>query len=210
MIKALLSFAVSLIAIFWVACSAFAAGHPAFETNRRTIAGCLCICGIVLCLLGLVGAHRKAAAAEADADADPTPEPESDGEPHAPSSGLSPFSPHYWGVIFGLMGVAVLFIRPLYKTTAVAAVPKPPPPAVHKPPPEPRPVPAARPVPDTVVLPKLKLQGILYQQNNPAAIINGKTYFMGDRVEGVEILVVARNFVSVRFEGATNSLWLRQ
>ena len=210
MIKALLSFAVSFIAIFWIVCSAFAAGHPSFETKRYTIAGCLCVAGITLCLIGLAGARKKETAEPSESEPQPGPDPESQREVHSPPSGLSPLSPHYWGVVFGLMGVVVLFIRPLYKNAIPAPVPKAPPPAVQKLPPEPRPLPAPSAAPASVVLPKLKLQGIIYRPTNPSAIINGKSCLVGDRIEGAEIIEITRTYVSLLFAATTNFLWLHQ
>lgn len=208
MIKALFAFAVSIIAIFWVAGSAYAAGHPSFETNRRTIAGGLCIFGIILCLIGLAAMKRKKAGEPSENE--PAPEADPDADPGAPgsSSRLTPFSPHYWGLIFGLMGVAVLFIRPLYINATIATVaPKPAVAAAQKLPPDARVLPRFA---KALALPKLKLQGVIFRETNPSAIINGKTFYPGDRIEGAEVVAISRGSVSLSFDGSTNVIWLRQ
>lgn len=47
--------------------------------------------------------------------------------------------------------------------------------------------------------PALRLTGIFYQTTRPSAIINGRPVFIGDEIEGVKIISIERNSVSVKF-----------
>jgi hypothetical protein len=75
----------------------------------------------------------------------------------------------------------------------VQAVPAAPKPSVPKPAPPPTTVAVAAPAP---VLPPLKLQGITYYNAKWQAIINGKTVYVGDNVNGFRVAVISRNYVS--------------
>jgi len=56
--------------------------------------------------------------------------------------------------------------------------------------------------------PKLKLQGIYFRRTNPSVLINGRTLFVGDRVDGARVVTVDRQTVTVEFSGQTNLLTL--
>ncbi len=47
--------------------------------------------------------------------------------------------------------------------------------------------------------PELRLNGIFYRPAKPSAIINGKLVFPGDDIEGVKIISIERNSVTVEF-----------
>ncbi|HAV65151.1 MAG TPA: hypothetical protein DCY13_22615, partial [Verrucomicrobiales bacterium] len=76
---------------------------------------------------------------------------------------------------------------------AVAATPAPAIP-VAEPAPAPVPAPAAAPA-----FPPLKLQGIYYRLDSPSVMINGKTLWVGDVVDGVKVLRIERRDVTVQF-----------
>ena len=56
--------------------------------------------------------------------------------------------------------------------------------------------------------PKLKLQGIYFRRTNPSVLINGRTLFVGDRVDGARVVTVDRQTVTMEFSGQTNLLTL--
>jgi len=56
--------------------------------------------------------------------------------------------------------------------------------------------------------PKLKLQGIYFRRTNPSVLINGRTLFVGDRIEGARVVTVDRQTVTLEFSGQTNLLTL--
>lgn len=68
---------------------------------------------------------------------------------------------------------------------------------------------APRPTaPPSVTFPALKLQGIFYRSNNPSAMINSKTVFRGDTLEGVRVVTITRSSVTLEFAGQTKVLTL--
>ncbi|MBI3414584.1 MAG: general secretion pathway protein GspB [Verrucomicrobia bacterium] len=68
---------------------------------------------------------------------------------------------------------------------------------------------AATTTPETrAAFPTLKLQGIYYRLNNPSVLINGRTLFIGDRIEGARIVKIERQNVTVEFSGQTKVIEL--
>ncbi|HIG31101.1 MAG TPA: hypothetical protein EYQ50_26180 [Verrucomicrobiales bacterium] len=64
------------------------------------------------------------------------------------------------------------------------------------------PVPAA----ETVDWPKLKLSGIFFRANNPSILVNGRTLFVGDEVEGVQVVAITRHHALNSKGGETKTL----
>ena len=81
------------------------------------------------------------------------------------------------------------------------AVPAPPvkasPPAV-----------AAKAPPPGIAWPKL--QGIFYRPDRPSALLNGKTFFVGDRIGDCLVLAIDRQSVTLVSAGRTNVLRMAQ
>jgi hypothetical protein len=125
----------------------------------------------------------------------------------------------YWGLMLTIFGIIVVFIVPFRKVEARAATTPParkiektnaPPKLVPKlvtnapvvtPPPPPPPV-------KPVAFPKLKLQGIVFREPRPSALINGRTYFVGDEVQGAKVFSVALTNVVIEFQGQYKTLAL--
>ena len=63
---------------------------------------------------------------------------------------------------------------------------------------------AAQPV---VHFPTLTLQGLTYRGSNSSAVINGRVVRVGERVEGVQVIMIDRNSVWVELDGQTNRIW---
>jgi len=84
--------------------------------------------------------------------------------------------------------------QPIAKAPAAAAVPAPPPIAVPVAP---------------VVFPPLRLQSIFYRPSNPSVIINGKTLFIDDEINGVKVTDIRASTVILVLSGQTNVLTLR-
>lgn len=81
---------------------------------------------------------------------------------------------------------------------AVSAAPPPPAPIPDVP------VPAAAPVPPppaAPVFPELKLQGIFYSATRPAAMLNGRTIRPGGKVNGVTVVKIEPEAVTVEWNG---------
>jgi hypothetical protein len=85
--------------------------------------------------------------------------------------------------------VAVAPVAPIPATTAppaVVAAPQPPP-----------------------KFPALKLQGIFYRPADPSVMINGKTLFLDDQIQGVTVADIQPATVTLVLSGQTNILTLR-
>lgn len=134
--------------------------------------------------------------------------------------------------ILGLAGVLVWFVSqtrpaPLPVAARVADAPlaplpqsTPPPPAVTSnanedmgKPEDPKtnsvPVVAAAVV-EAIKPPALKLQGIFFDPNHPAAIVSGKTVYLGDRVNGFRVIGISPVAVIVANGTETNVLSLSE
>jgi len=65
-------------------------------------------------------------------------------------------------------------------------------------------------VPATPVkFPPLRLQSIFYRPANPSVLINGKTLFLGDEIQGVAVADISPSSVTLVLSGQTNVLTLR-
>ena len=75
--------------------------------------------------------------------------------------------------------------------------------------------PPAAPVATTAVesakteFPNLKLQGIFFRASNPSAMINAKTFYVGDKIQGAKVLSITQDTVTMEFSGQTSELTLR-
>ena len=60
-----------------------------------------------------------------------------------------------------------------------------------------------------VTFPALKLQGIYYRLSKPSALINNKTLYLDDEIEGVRVVGIERHSVKIESGGRTKELWLK-
>lgn len=60
-----------------------------------------------------------------------------------------------------------------------------------------------------VNFPALKLQGIYYRLSKPSALINNKTVYLDDEIEGVRVVGIERHSVKIESGGRTKELWLK-
>lgn len=75
------------------------------------------------------------------------------------------------------------------------------------PPPAPAVKPSAPRIP--VAFPPLRLQGIYYKPSNPSVVINGRTLYLNDEIQGVTVATIAPSSVTLVLSGQTNVLTLR-
>jgi len=64
-------------------------------------------------------------------------------------------------------------------------------------------VPVVAAIVEAVKPPALKLQGIFFSPSNPSAVVNGRTVYLGDHVNGFRLLAVSP--VAVTFANATET-----
>ena len=57
--------------------------------------------------------------------------------------------------------------------------------------------------------PALKLQGIFLRMTRSSAILNGRTVFVGDSVEGAKVVRIERQALTVELKGATRTIHLQ-
>jgi len=55
----------------------------------------------------------------------------------------------------------------------------------------------------------LKLQGVFFSKWKPAALINGKAVYRGELIQGVKVVAIERDGVTLEFEGKKTELKLR-
>jgi hypothetical protein len=54
--------------------------------------------------------------------------------------------------------------------------------------------------------PEWILSGIIYHPDDPAAVINGRTVFVGSRVDGAKVANISREAVTLIYDGDTRTL----
>jgi hypothetical protein len=192
MIRIILGFSVALIALFSFAVAGLLAGKPAFEACRPYIAAAMAVIGVVAWFFGRVTSRREMLSRNAEDDEDT----------------FSLRDLRYWGPMLVILGVITLFIWPLgtppADQTAVAPAPSkvvrlvaPQPKAA------PRPVLAEKPV---VKFPAMRIQGVIVRDDNSFAIINGKSYSVGDHVGDAVVRSIERESVEVELNGEVKLL----
>jgi hypothetical protein len=190
MIWTILGVSVAILAVFCVTVSELLVGHPIFERYRGYIALTLIIGGIVAWFMGrFLGRRRRASNPEEEAKV------------------FLLFDLRYWGPMLVTLGTITLFILTLRLQSVKAAVAaRPPPPkkvevvAIPEPPPQPK---------APVVFPALHLQGIFLREGRAAAIINGRSYSVGDTVGEVTVKEINRNGVALEKLGEVKLVSLR-
>jgi hypothetical protein len=181
MIWTILGFSCGIVAIFCISVAETLVGRPVFEQFRPHAAIALGAMGAAAWLIGRVLAFRRA---------------RNDGETHR----FLLFDLRYWGPMLLVLGVITLFIRPLRKVDApqeiAAPAPIPAPTVVAKV----EPPPAA---PHPVSFPSIRMQGVIFRETRPFAILDGNSYTIGDRVIGSSVTVKAidRSSVMLELEG---------
>ncbi len=100
-------------------------------------------------------------------------------------------------------------------STSASSVPEPP---VSAPQPEPTPakvsqespanVPTALP-PKERVAPEFRLTGIIYTVASPSAILNGKTVYVGEQIDGATVISIRQTAVTLQIDGQKRTYNLR-
>jgi len=184
-----LGISVAFVASFSMIMNALLRHNAFYEKHRWLICGFLAAVGLLLLVAGhLINRQIRTNRLTEDGEAPPDP--------------FILVNMEYWGLMLVIFGVIVLFIAPLKRVEAGATQPT-------------KKMAATTVTPKTditeiktVTFPKLRLQGIIVREPRPSALINGRTYFVGDLVEGVKVLSVEPNSVVVEFQGRQEALLL--
>ena len=174
--------------------------QPFYESDRWLISGGLAVLGLVFLVTGFFFGRRSRPKLE---------------EGEIPSNPFLLTSVAYWGFLFLLFGGAVALVSP--KTRIARAAEVGPTKSIAKPivaiKPEfsiveSAPSPAAAAPVATNQLAALKLQGIVSDKVKPSAIINGRTYFVGDQVRDAQVVSIEPSEVVVELNGQKRTLHL--
>lgn len=189
MLWTILGISVAVVAVFCVSVAELLVGHPLFENHRLHVAGALSAVGIVAWFAGRYLARKRGRIAS-DENA----------------KVFVIFDLRYWGPMFVTLGAITLFIQTLTPVKSAAVVPVPV--AVTKK----KIVPVLElPVSNVhvrVVFPALKMQGVIVGRDSAVAIINGRSYSVGDHVADTTVTEIQRNSVTVEKDGETEMLFL--
>lgn len=103
----------------------------------------------------------------------------------------------YWGLLLSIFGVLVIFIVPYKRVEARASVPRTNAPVI-------KPVTNQPPL----VLPNYKLQGVVLNQGRASALINGRTYFVSNRIGDSVLLSISPTNVVLESYGQKHVITL--
>lgn len=177
--------------------------QPFYENNRWLICGGLAVLGLVFVLAGFLFGQRPRRNLE---------------EGEVASSPFLLTNVAYWGFLFLLFGGAAALVSP--KTRVARAAEAKPTNSITKPivamnpkfsivETGPSPAHAATAAAAaTNQLATLKLQGIVYDKVKPSAIINGRTYFVGDGLREAKVVSIEPSEVVVELNGQNRTLRL--
>jgi hypothetical protein len=187
-----LGISVAIVAAFSIVMTEVLQDKAFYEKYRWMICGGLIVMGVFLVIVGHF-VNRQIRASRMTEDGEPPP---------------SPFilvNMEYWGLMLAIFGVIVVFIVPFKKVEARAATP-----AKETNAPPKTNIVAVPPNTNQVKFPKLRLQGIVLREPRPSALINGRTYFVGELVEGAKVFSVGPTSAVMEFQGQHKTLLLDQ
>lgn len=197
-----LGISVALVAMFCIGAAELLQPTWFYQEYKWTVCAGFLVAGALVFALGR-WINRRSRARYLNAQAQLPPE-ERDGEPQWEPFLL--FNVAYWGLMILVFGCIVVFIVPSYnkrekaKVSARAVKEKPRAPAKAPPPPA---VKVAAPVRtiQRVELPPFQLQGVILRERDRSALINGRTYFVGDRVEDGKLIEIQTNAAVLEWRG---------
>ncbi len=171
-----------------------------YETHRWHLCLGLLAAGAVLWLISLA-LNARAARRRVDAQGPQHPlNLDEDGGSSEP--GLF-FSLSYWGLLLVVFSIIIAFLSPQQSPSAI--------PVAARTNPDRKPAQTRPSGPETkkvAAFPPLKLQGLIHGQPRPSALIDGRTYFVGEHIGEVKLVSIEGGRAVLEFEGQTNVLVL--
>ena len=185
-----LGISTAVVATFAVILAKLVRDQAFYESHRWIICGALAVVGVFLLVIGHF-ANRQLRANRITEDGE------------LPSRPFILLNMEYWGLMLAIFSVIIVFVAPFKKvearaTASVAAANK----ARNTN------APTEGVTNATVTFPKLRLQGVVLGEPRPSVLINGRTYFVGDLVEGAKVLSVESDSAVVEFKGRQEALRL--
>jgi hypothetical protein len=192
-----LGISVAIVAAFSIIMTEVLQDKAFYEKYRWMMCGGLIAMGVFLLVVGHF-VNRQIRAGRVTEDGEPPP---------------SPFilvNMEYWGLMLAIFGVIVVFIVPFKKVEARAATQPAPAKKAEATNTPPKTNIVAVPPPNTneVKFPKLRLQGVVVREPRPSALINGRTYFVGELVEGAKVFSVGPTSAVMELQGQYKTLLL--
>jgi len=183
---------IAIVAAFCIAVMEALQPTPLYEGYKWHFCGCLAGAAVAFLLIGFPLNSRRARLAKMN------------GIEYEGPFFLTDLA--FWGMVAGFCALTTSFIMPSYRPPMVQtrALKTNTPPATSSVPllataPQPA---APRP------FPALALQGITYQGKASSALINGKTLFIGEHVNGAVIVNITPNSVTLEMDGESKVLEL--
>lgn len=198
-----LGLSVAAAAIFCIIVTEFIRDKAYYESFKWYVCAFFGLVGIVLFGLGLYInrhnrlAHASASANKSDFGKEPSPAPYE-------QSIFADLA--FWGPILTAFGVIILFIPYKAKEEPVAARVAPAPVKPPEPPPAPAPAPSQ---PQAALFPAVKLNGIIYRPPNSAAVINGKSFFVGDYLDNARVVEITEKKITLEVNGQRQSFLIQ-
>src|SRR5688572_12340684 len=184
-----LGISVALAAIFYITMAESLQATLLYQVHKWRICVGLLVAGAVLFFVGSSLNRRRKRRYQAQQAA--LPEQDRDADPRQAEPFLL-FNLSYWGIVMVLFSAITVFIVPSHRQAEkpkpqVAARPVPPPPPPPPPPP--------------TNVPSFKFQGMTLRGANPSALINGRTYFIGDLVGEAKVIAIEANQAILEWRG---------
>ena len=192
-IWSILGISVALVAGFCIAVAELLQSTLFYELHKKAVCASLIILGGVVYGIGRY-LHRRLKARYAASQAE-LPEGERDKNSREWQPFLL-FNLEYWGVMVASFGCIIVFFVPTYSKLQKATVAARGADTERR---KPRPTPAPPPtnviVAKPLQIPKFNLQGVTLRENAPSALIDGRTYFVGDWIKDGQLLSIDSNGV---------------
>ena len=207
-----LGISVTIVAAFCIIMTEVFQSTSYYESYKWFICATFLVLGCIIWVAGRF-LHRPSSEKEVQQNQSGTAE-ETAEETSQPSGLPMLLNLRYWGAMMILFGIIIVFIVPYKESVArpvaarTNATPKAtPPPSITNAPVAVAIQPPSPPT-STNVFPSLKLQGVIFRQPDPSVLINGRTYFIGDRVEEAEVVAIQEDRATVSWNGQLRVLIL--
>jgi len=196
--KLALGTGVAIVAVYCVLVIGIVRKTALYEHYHRHVGIAICTVGATFLVVGY-GKRRRTAQQPVTEDGEAL---ENAPESANATQHVSLLDALYVGLMSVMLGVATVFILPIQSTpeTVPVRATEPTPRPLAKPVPTNAPPPVVQPV-KPVTFPAVRVQGIYFRPERPSALINRKTYFIGDQVQDAKVVAITRDTVVLEIEG---------
>jgi len=186
-----LGVSVAIVAAFYIIVTEAFQDKTYYENYRWHICGSFIGLGIALWIIGRIVNKRRQSPPPDREGAVSADDPEETPESREPFLFLNVA---YWGAMLVVFGLIITIVVPrreakpkpvAARTNSVARVTRI----------------ATNPPPQPVAFPTFKLQGVVYRQPDPSVLINGRTFFVGESVEGAKIIAIEPHSATFEWKG---------